>query len=127
MDALRAQRVSQAMRDELSELIRFECDDPRLSGVDVTDVIVSPDMKRADILVSLPRGAAERQAALAALVHAKGYLRQQVAQRIDLFHMPDLRFTPDREEVSGAPVDRLLRRARRGRPKIEAGGEAETP
>jgi ribosome-binding factor A len=125
MDALRTQRVSQAMRDELSELIRFECADPRLAGVDVTDVIVSPDMKRADILVSLPPGRAERKAALDALIHAKGFLRARIAQRIELFHVPELRFFSDREPAGDAPIGRLLRRARRGRPAIEANSQPD--
>lgn len=112
------------MREELSELIRFECSDPRLVGVEVTEVIVSPDMKRADILVSLPQGTAERKDALTALQHAKGFLRSQLAQRIELFHMPDLRFYSDREASGDAPIERLLRRARRGRSRNPTGSES---
>jgi ribosome-binding factor A len=111
------------MREELSELIRFECSDPRLAGVEVTEVIVSPDMKRADILVSLPPGTAERKEALTALQHAKGFLRSQLAQRIELFQMPDLRFYSDREASGDAPIERLLRRARRGRARPASGPE----
>jgi len=53
MDELRTRRVSETMREELSELIRFESSDPRLAEVDVTEVIVASDLRRADVLVSL--------------------------------------------------------------------------
>ena len=115
MDELRTRRVSESMREELSELIRFESGDPRLAEVDVIEVIVAPDLRRADVLVSLPSGAAARRAALEGLESARGYLRRQLAQRIELFRMPDLRFVAG-AETSGAPLKRLLRRARRGRP-----------
>ena len=42
------------MREELSELIRFESADVRLSGVDVSGVVIAPDGSKADVLVSLP-------------------------------------------------------------------------
>lgn len=116
MDELRTRRVAEAMREELSELIRFESGDPRLAEVDVTDVIVASDMRRADVLVSLPPAAAARAAALEGLESARGYLKRQLAQRIELFRMPELRFVAD-SETSGVPLGRLLRRARRGRPR----------
>ena len=108
------------MREELSELIRFEASDPRLTGVEVSSVVIAPDMSRADVLVSLPQGSEARQQALEGLIHAKGYLRKQLAGRIELFRMPELRFVPDSEQVTDRPIGKLLRRARRGRPKLES-------
>lgn len=116
MDELRTRRVADAMREELSELIRFESSDPRLADVDVTEVIVASDMRRADVLVSLPPDAAARTGALEGLESARSYLKRQLAQRIELFRMPELRFVAD-SETTGAPLARLLRRARRGRPR----------
>lgn len=116
MDELRTRRVAETIREELSELIRFESNDPRLADVDVTDVILAHDLRRADVLVSLPPAPAARQAALDGLESARGYLKRQLAQRIDLFRMPELRFVAD-SETSGAPLSRLRRRLRRGRPR----------
>ena len=109
------------MREELSELIRFESADPRLSGIDVSRVIVSPDMKKADVLVSLPGNSQSRQAAMEGLINAKAYLRKQLAARIELFRMPELRFVADSEAITDRPLGKLLRRARRGRPKTDSG------
>ena len=105
------------MREELSELIRFESADPRLTGIDVSGVIVSPDMKKADVLVSLPGDAKTRAEAMDGLMNAKAYLRKKLAGRIELFRMPELRFVADSEPITDRPLGKLLRRARRGRPK----------
>ncbi len=109
------------MREELSELIRFESADPRLTGIDVSGVIVSPDMKKADVLVSLPGNTKSREEAMEGLMNAKAYLRKKLAARIELFRMPELRFVADSEPVTDRPLAKLLRRARRGRPKTDPG------
>ena len=73
MDERRTLRVSEAVKEELTEIIGFEMDDPRLLEVDVTDVQVSPDSRHAAVKVSL-RGDAKRQKhALAALEHARAF------------------------------------------------------
>jgi ribosome-binding factor A len=127
VDPLRTQRVSEAMREELSELIRFESADVRLSGVDVSSVVIATDGSRADVLVSLPPGQEARRLAMEGLMHAKAYLRKQLAARIELFRMPELRFVADTEPVSDRPLSKLLRRVRRGRPKTDAEPGPESP
>ncbi|MBI4890254.1 MAG: 30S ribosome-binding factor RbfA [Acidobacteria bacterium] len=117
MDELRSRRVSESMREELSELIRFESSDPRLALVEVTEVVLSPDLRRADILVSLPAAESDRIQALAGLDNARHFLRRKLMERMDLFRMPELRFRPDAASSTAAPVERLLRRVRRGRPR----------
>lgn len=117
MDELRSRRVAEALREELSELVRFEVDDPRVQGAEVAEVIVSPDMRRADVLVVLAGTAAEQQAALQGLDAARHYLRWNLMQRMDLFRMPELRFRPAAELPPGLPLARLRRRLRRGRPR----------
>jgi ribosome-binding factor A len=105
------------MREELSELIRFESADPRLIGIDVSQVVIANDGSRADVLVSLPGDQATRAAAMAGLMAAKPYLRKQLAGRIELFRMPELRFVADSEQAGSRPLTKLLRRVRRGRPR----------
>lgn len=121
MDELRTRRVAETMREELSELIRFETSDPRLTGVDVTEVIVASDLRRADVLVSLPVDPDARQAALEGLTNARLFFRRQLMNRMDLYRMPEFRFVPN-SQSAGAPIGKLLRRARRGRGN-PSGGE----
>lgn len=117
MDELRSRRVAQLMREELSELIRFESADPRISQVEVTEVVVAPDMRRADVLVVLPQGEEDRRLALEGLESARHFFRRNLMQRMDLFRMPELRFKPAAEAGGGDRLDSLLRRVRRGRPR----------
>ena len=125
MDPLRTRRVAEKMREELSELIRYESDDPRIHQVEVSEVVVSPDMRQADVLVVLPQQAEERTNALAGLESARGYLRHQLMQRLELFRMPELRFKSNVGSAQSAPIERLLRRVRRGRPKPDVGPQPE--
>jgi ribosome-binding factor A len=115
MDAIRLQRVSEQIREELTELIEYEMSDPRVEGITVTDVHVAPDGRRARVMVALsnPEG---REDSLAALEHARAYLRTQVAQRLALHRTPDLQFELD-AIVDPARLNKIMKRIRRGRPK----------
>lgn len=99
---LRAERIAERMREELSEILIYEVTDPRLQWVSVTDVNVDRELAYADIFVSAVEGSARREEILAGLEHARGFLRRELARRIDLRSMPRLRFhwdpTPERAE-----------------------------
>jgi len=111
MEEHRARRVSEAVREELSELIGFEMDDPRLADVSVTTAEVSSDMRHAMVKVAVPEGA--DKGALAALENAKGYLRHELAARLNLRRVPELHFSIDSHPDADSRVEFLLRRARR--------------
>jgi ribosome-binding factor A len=115
MDPIRLQRVSEQIREELTELIEYEMNDPRAEGVTITDVHVSPDGRRARVMISVAE-AADREPAIAALDHARAYLRTQVAQRLALHRTPDLQFELD-SVVNPEHLNRLMKRIRKGRPK----------
>lgn len=81
MDPHRAQRVSEALREELDELIGYEMSDPRVAGLTVTEVLLSPDLKRAEVRLGMPAEEETRKLALEALDHAKRFLKHELAQR----------------------------------------------
>lgn len=115
----RAGRVSEALREELGELIAYELSDPRIGDATVTEVLVSPDMKHAQVRLHLSSNTAEQRKTIEALDRARHFLRRQLAERLTLFRVPELHFEAD---VSSAVTDRmehLLKRVRRGRPRDE--------
>jgi ribosome-binding factor A len=119
MDERRILRVSEAVKEELAEIIGFEMEDPRLLEVEVTDVQVSPDSRHATVKVGL-RGDAKRQHhALAALEHASGYLRRELALRLQLRQVPELHFEQDKNPNVESRIDFLLRRVRKSRGRDE--------
>jgi ribosome-binding factor A len=117
MDERRAQRVSEALREELSEIIGYELSDPRVGGVEVTEVLLAPDLRVAQVRVSLQGSEEERRQALEGLEHARHFLRREISHRLQLYKMPELRFEADSEISADRPVDQLLKRIRKGRPR----------
>jgi ribosome-binding factor A len=119
MQRHRFERVSEAVREELSEIIGFELSDPRLVSVHVTEVTVSPDSRYATVKVGLTGNEREQQQALAALDHARNYLRRALAGRLNLRHVPELHFEPDYWPDAAARVELLLKRAKKKRASAE--------
>ncbi len=109
--------MSEALREELDELIEYEMADPRVNGVTVTEVLVSPDRKKAQVRLAMPADDQARKDALAALDHAKGFLRREVALRLQMFRIPELYFEADVSANLTARMEHLLKRVRKGRPR----------
>ncbi len=93
--------------------------DPRVGPASVAEVHLSPDFRRAHIRLILSGTPREQATTLDALSHAKQYLRQQLAERLQLFHTPDLRFEAALPPELGAKVPQILKRITRGRPRLE--------
>lgn len=119
MDERRALRVSEAVREELSEIIGFETDDPRLLAVEVTDVHVSSDGRHANIRIAARGTEREQRESMTALDHAEGYLRHELATRLSLRRVPELHFEQDKAPDADSRIDFLIKRARRSRGHAE--------
>jgi ribosome-binding factor A len=117
MDPYRAERVSEALREELDELIGYEMSDPRVSGLTVTQVLLSPDLKKAEVRLGMPPDESARKQALEALEHARGFLKREVALRLQLFRVPELYFSPDLSVTLTSRMEHLLKRVKKGRPR----------
>lgn len=117
MDSHRNERVSEALREELGELIAYELSDPRIGDATVTEVLLSPDMRHAQVRLHLGSGAGEQET-IRALDGARHFLRRQLAKRLSLFRVPELHFESD-VSASAERLGRLLKRMRRGRPRDE--------
>ena len=119
MDQHRAERVSETVREELAEIIGFELSDPRLAVVDVNVVQVAPDLKHAHVLVALSGDEREQKAAMAALEHARHYLRHELARRLNLRKIPELHFEPGPGPAVAERIEVLLKRAKKLRRPTE--------
>lgn len=117
MDPHRHARVTESIREELEELINYELSDPRVGEVSITAVHMSPDYRQAHVLLGLKGSPSEQAQSLQAVEHAKQFLKHQLADRLQLFRTPDLRFEADLPANLAAKAPQLLRRMKRGRPK----------
>ena len=105
----RPERLAETLRAEITEIVGYELDDPRLIGVTVTDVRVSANLREAKVFVIVQGDEKETKEALKALQHAATFVRQQVALDLDLHHAPVLNFVRDMVEENAIRVDALLK------------------
>jgi ribosome-binding factor A len=122
LDPYRHERVSESIREELDELIAYEMSDPRVGSATVTEVLISPDYRKAVIRLALIGTGEEQAATLAALNHAKTFLRHELTERLQLFKTPELHFEAALAADLAAKAKQILKRIERGRPK-EPGSE----
>jgi ribosome-binding factor A len=106
--AIRLQRISDRIRQDLSELLIREISDPRLHQIFITDVRVDRELAFADIYVSAVEGAARSAEILQGLEHASGFLRKTLAARIELRTFPRLRFHWDPTPENADHIERLI-------------------
>jgi len=106
--ARRPERLAEALREEIAEVVGYELDDPRTESVTVTDVSVSDDLRDAKVFVIVEGSEAEKLVAMKALQHASVFVRQQVALNLSLRHVPLLHFARDTAEENAARVGELL-------------------
>lgn len=104
----RPERLAEALKEEISEVVGFELDDPELQNATVTDVEVSPDLRDAKVYVLVEGDETEIRQTLRNLQHAAGYVRQQVALNLDLRFAPHIHFVRDTAEENAARVGQLL-------------------
>ncbi len=107
----RTDRIADQLRLELSDLVRREVHDPRLrqaSLVGIMDIDVSPDLRRAVVKVSALGEEQDRLATIAALQHARGFLRSELARRLRLRVTPELHFELDRGAEHSQSIADLL-------------------
>ena len=119
MDERRTLRVSEAVREELAEIIGFETSDPRLLAIEVNEVHVSPDGRHASVRVTIRGNEREQKESFDALDHARHYLRHELASRLSLRHVPELRFEQDHHPDVESRIEFLLKRAKKSRARSE--------
>jgi ribosome-binding factor A len=117
LDPYRHERVSESIREEMEQMINFELADPRIGPVAVTTVHVSPDYRRAVILLSMKGTPAEQTQTLEAVKHAKEFLKHQLTERLELYRTPEVFFEADLSPSLAAKAPKVLKRLRRGRAK----------
>lgn len=112
----RTERVAHLIREEISDVLRREVDDPRLKTgalISVTDVEVSTDLRHARVFISVLGSEQEMQDVLAALNGAEGFIRRALGPRLDLRYLPEIHFYADDSLRRGARIDALLQAIRR--------------
>ena len=105
----RIERVNQLIRQEISDLLRREVKDPRLSQfIAVTEVATSPDLKNAKVYISFISDEQQKQDALDALAGASNFFRKEMARTLRLRRIPELSFHWDNSIERGVHIMNLI-------------------
>jgi ribosome-binding factor A len=104
----RIQKIEERIFEELSTILLMEVSDPRLASVSITKVKVDRELAFANIYVSSLEGSQAADEIIAGLKHANGYLRSELAHRIEIRHTPRLRFYWDPSPEHADRIDQLI-------------------
>jgi ribosome-binding factor A len=126
----RPERLEDQIQFILSTLIQRELRDPELGFVTLTAVRLSPDRGVAKIYFTVLGEEEQRPLTRKALGRAAGFLRTQLAQRLKLRRVPELRFMPDATLEEGNRMEALfaeIHTEEAQRPKPEDGVGPDEP
>jgi ribosome-binding factor A len=108
MTSRRLLKAAEAIREVVSLAILTELRDPRVKNVTVISVEVAPDMKSAQVNVSIMGSEKEQRLSLSGLQNAAGFLQKKIADRIDTRYTPRLSFVIDKGAKNALEVHRIL-------------------
>lgn len=109
-NSIKNTRINGEVQRELSEIIRTEIKDPRVSGamISVVSVEVTPDLKYCKAYISVLGSQEAAQDAVTGLKSAVGYIRRELAHRINLRNTPEISFILDQSIEYGVHMSRLI-------------------
>lgn len=107
------ERLAEAIRDEITEMIEGELADPRVGLAAVTHVDIEAPIRVVRVYFEVSGSEQQQLRTLEGLLAARGFLRAELGRRLALRRMPELRFELDRSREYTARVDQLLKRARK--------------
>lgn len=107
--SIRVQRLEETIKEELSQLLHKEIKDPRIGFVTITDVDLSPDLRKAVIFITIMGDGEEKEKTMAGLKSALGFLRGELDQRLKLKCSPALEFNLDCSIDKGLRIASLLK------------------
>lgn len=104
----RLNRINEELRKELSNIISYELKNPEATGmISVTKVKITPDFKYAKVYVSILNSKSNTKT-LEALKKSSGFIRSQIARKINLRVTPELVFEIDDSFEYGSKIDKII-------------------
>ena len=108
-NSIKNTRINGEVMKELSLIIRQEIKDPRIHMMtSVTSVEVAPDLKTCKAYISVMGSDEEKKDTIAGLRSAEGYVRRQLAKRLNLRNTPEIQFVLDQSIEYGVNMSRLI-------------------
>ncbi len=102
-------RIEEEYKKELSQIVGYELKNPNITGlISITKVKVTSDLKYARVYVSILNAKSNKET-LAGLKKSSGFIRSELAKRVNLRNTPELIFELDDSLEYGAKIDTILK------------------
>ena len=102
-------RINEDVYRELANIVRGEIKDPRISPLtSVVAVEVAPDLKTCKAYISVLGDDEARKSTYQGLKSAEGFIRSQLAKRINLRNTPAITFIMDNSIEYGVNMSKLI-------------------
>lgn len=109
MSKIRQERTAEQIHMILSDLLNREVSDPRLQDLTVTRTAVDRELQYADVYLNALGDESRQLEVMKALDKAGGFLRYELAQRMSVRSVPELRFHWDPTLAYADEVDQILK------------------
>ena len=106
----RASRVGDLVLREIADLLMKKLKDPRVTGITLTGIDVSRDLRHARVYFSLIGDETQVLQARAGLDSAKGFIKREIGLQTELRHVPELMFKHDPSLDTGSRMEKLLQK-----------------
>ncbi len=111
MPTRRQERISEFLKEQISQVILHKLSDPRLGFVTVTKVETAPDIKSAKVYISVLGDDAVVRRTMRGLENSKGYIQAEVASKLSTRYSPVLSFYLDSSLKQSLHISKLLSEA----------------
>ena len=108
-NSIKNTRINMEVQRELSEIIRLEIKDPRIHPMTtVVSAQVTPDLKYCKAYISILGDEEAGKATIEGLKSAEGYIRRELARRVNLRNTPEIKFILDQSIEYGVNMSKLI-------------------
>lgn len=105
---VKAEKIAGIIQKEISEIIQFQLKDPKVGFITITDVTVTNDLSIAKIYVSFLGQKPREEAGMKALHRSKGFIRSELAKRLNMRKVPELHFFIDDALERGNRIEQII-------------------
>ena len=120
----RVNRINEEYKKVISQIIRNELKDPRISTMaSVVSVDVTKDLSFATVYISVLGSEDEKQNTMEGLTKSAGYVRREVGKRVKLHHTPMILFKEDNSIEYGVSMSQKIAEISKQKPSDQGQSE----
>lgn len=110
----RAERISVMIQSVITDLLSKKMQDPRVQMSTVSGVKLSPDLRIAHVYIAVFGDQKRIKDALEGFRQSSGFIKKNIAPKLGLKYMPELKFVHDDSFDKAAKMDELIKSATSG-------------